>query len=344
MSKKGEITSTQIIALILAIIGFAVVLILLWSLEFQNYSDEEVCRLSVLSRATVPESAKGIVPLKCTTGKICITDGKGKCAEEFLDEKNVKIVKIPENNPTEAARILEKTVVESQYYCWEMMGEGKLDLFTGADNIEPTSLASNALNFKSVNSKCLICSRIVLDKEISSVYLNSIFSAGQYNPSRYMAENNIPDGDITYLQKFTDSDIRGYPSDLTTKVGNQGEVKATRQLGVLFFQILTPTSAWDAFTGTTIKSGAFVLGGSYVTGATKLFTKPAGAILGISAILGAGGFAAWQTYDNRVTAQGYCGQFAGEENGKNGCSLITTFDYNNPEIVNNQCAAIEGSP
>jgi hypothetical protein len=344
MLKKGEITSTQIIALILAIIGFAVVLILLWSLEFQNYSDEEVCRLSVLSRATVPESAKGIVPLKCTTGKICITDGKGKCSEEFLNEKNVQIVKIPENNPTEAARILEKTVVESQYYCWEMMGEGKLNLFTGAANSDGWNILASSLDWKEVNSRCFICSRIVLDKGISEIYLNSIFSSGQYSTSRYMAENNIPNGDITYLQKFTDSDMRGYPADFTPKTSNNGETLSTRQLGVLFFQILTEKSPSDAFIGTSMKSGAVILGGSYAVGATGKLLSLKGGLLSIATVLGSGGYAAWQTYDNRVTAQGYCGQFAGDENGKNGCSLITTFDYNNPSIVNNQCSAIEGSP
>src|SRR3989338_8876022 len=94
MNRKGEITVEQVIGLIMAIIGFVVVLILLFSLELETASADDVCRASVLSRASVPTAAQNYVPLTCSTKKICLTkDGGGEC-EQFLGEKGVQIVKL----------------------------------------------------------------------------------------------------------------------------------------------------------------------------------------------------------------------------------------------------------
>ena len=135
MNRKGEVTSTQIVTLAIAIIGFIVVLILLWSLEFESYSDEEICRLSILSRATGGGTLGGLVPLKCTTKKICIT-ANGKC-EQFAGEKEGDIIKVKVGNgPIKDAEIIAKANADAMYDCWTMMGEGNLDLFQGGKESE----------------------------------------------------------------------------------------------------------------------------------------------------------------------------------------------------------------
>ena len=88
--KKGDLTSFQIINIVLAIAGFVVVLIFL-SILFSDRgeTDREVCRLSILTRATAPDILQANVPLKCKTEKICITTKLfgGEC-NQFLGEEN----------------------------------------------------------------------------------------------------------------------------------------------------------------------------------------------------------------------------------------------------------------
>src|SRR3989344_8561126 len=58
MDKRGELTSTQIASIILVIIGLAIGLMFFFGI-FKNESltDRELCKLSILSRATLPSVA-----------------------------------------------------------------------------------------------------------------------------------------------------------------------------------------------------------------------------------------------------------------------------------------------
>ena len=76
MKQRGEISSTQLVTIILALVGFTVLLLLLWAAfgDFNSLGDREACRLSVLTRATAPTAAQSGIPLQCTTQKICLTN------------------------------------------------------------------------------------------------------------------------------------------------------------------------------------------------------------------------------------------------------------------------------
>ena len=165
--KKGEIALQYLVVLILAIIGFVIVLILLFSLEFESFSTDEVCKLSVLSRASIPSGVQGYVPLKCSTKKYCITDNDflgGKC-EQFAGEKNVEMVRL-KGDVDEKARQIEKASAEAMRTCWSQMGEGKLDLFA-----EPMSLGlldnlAKSLKVEATGPSCVICSRVALADDV----------------------------------------------------------------------------------------------------------------------------------------------------------------------------------
>ena len=92
--KRGAVESYFIIIVIAAIVGFIAVLIFLGKLGFQNYGSNEVCSLSVLSRATTPSGTQNYVPLKCNTKKTCLTQG-GDCGQ-FAGEDKVVREKLPE--------------------------------------------------------------------------------------------------------------------------------------------------------------------------------------------------------------------------------------------------------
>ena len=64
VNKRGDITSTQIVLIVLAISGFVVVLGFYLFFNFSETSAESACHLSVLTKATVPQVTQGYVPLK----------------------------------------------------------------------------------------------------------------------------------------------------------------------------------------------------------------------------------------------------------------------------------------
>ena len=79
MKKRGAVTPDEIVLTILAIVGFVIVmLVLLTVFDLEETSEDEICKLSVLTRATVPAEAPQLVPLKCTTKKTCLTYGKNR--------------------------------------------------------------------------------------------------------------------------------------------------------------------------------------------------------------------------------------------------------------------------
>ena len=67
---KGEITTSQLVTIVLFILGFAILLFALYELIWKGDLDKQVCHQSVILRATMPDIAKGYVPLKCKTEKI----------------------------------------------------------------------------------------------------------------------------------------------------------------------------------------------------------------------------------------------------------------------------------
>ena len=77
VDKRGELTSTQLAMIILAVVGFLIIGFALYKV-FNNDSltNRDLCRLSIVSRATVPGIAQQAVPLNCFTEKVCITVDK----------------------------------------------------------------------------------------------------------------------------------------------------------------------------------------------------------------------------------------------------------------------------
>ncbi|MBI2632234.1 hypothetical protein HYW75_04475 [Candidatus Pacearchaeota archaeon] len=354
INKRGEIEVEQTIKFVLPVLAFLIVLGFLAYLGFKEAAQEDICHLTVISRGTSPQAVQAEIPLKCTTKKICLTDGKGKCDESLAGEENLDIIKLPKDS-RKAARIIEETSVASMYNCWKMMGEGKVDIFGNY-------LISRGLR-PVEGPTCVICSRVAIDKGISQSIINDV------NLHEYMRSNKVPGGDKTYLQSFTDSSFNTYPyvstksfqDKLNTiKDENIEEVHASgREIGLVFMQIKAPKiseavgnlgsdalfSAGGAFMVSSVKgtSGIISLG--------KLGLKSAPVVLGGGAALAA--FSGFNAYLGQTTAAGYCGALAttplvknyDEEKGggDQGCSIVQAVPYDFRSI-NTMCANIEGIP
>jgi len=190
-NKKGEMTSTMLVSIILLVVGFGIILFIYSQLAFEGQVDREICHESVILRGTLPDTLglKDAAPLKCKTSKICVRGkkifGKGEC-EEFTNADSVI------NNNVNDLTQIEKLISQEIVGCWRMMGEGKISLF---------SESAAEYGFGDVYPSCVICSRIAFDKE-------SLAEKGidieERNVLNYMLTHKIPNGEKSYY---------GYSSD-----------------------------------------------------------------------------------------------------------------------------------
>jgi hypothetical protein len=349
LNRKGEMTSTQLILLILTIAGFVIVLLFIMAFKSGSYTEDEICKLSVLTRATSPQALNTYVPLKCTTKKVCLSDGSGKC-ESALAGENAEVIKLP-SGEANAAKKIEEISANAMYDCWNMMGQGKLDLFNGGIGI-----ATGADSQKAVS--CVICSRIAFnasDNIINNVSIDS-----------YLRKNKVPSSSLTYLQTFTDAGVSSYAavdSDVMTKIRDNkvgetftfGDVNDANQkvgqLAVVFAQIKPGSYTGNleklANTGIAVTAASFLMA---PTTTTSIATKAIGTVPGLVLTgIGVGGVALYSmsnVYAGKVAAAGYCGQFNSgnpENKDKVGCSGVQIVPYD-VKAINNICQSIEGSP
>ena len=186
IGKKGALTAKQLVTLIILVISFVVVL-LLWSLlNFNPVIDKEICHQSVIFRGSFNTpflQASEVVPLKCQTEKICLTN-KEDC-QQFPPPKRgsgVTKIKISKDSSDAREEILE-TIANAMFDCNSMLGEGKI-LFMPRSTYD--------------ENYCLICSRFVFEEET----LKKLNEAGF---------NDISYGDLyKYLQSRETIDGKSY--------------------------------------------------------------------------------------------------------------------------------------
>lgn len=349
-SKKGEIETSQIILTVLAILSLVIALLFWYVFRDTTNVSDDTCKLSVLTRATAADKLSVATPLKCTTHKICITSGSASNCPQFLGESDVEVVFLTGKDSYSNALQIDAAMAENMYNCWSLMGEGKLNLFNGQTS--PSGFVKDIFAANEVHPTCIICSRVALGNDIPAETL------AQIDVPNYLAHNAIPNGNISYLQYFTDDRFRAYPADFNAQlVGSGGKTATTNQVAFIFMQIITDKDGWDAALKSSATTGT-ILGGA-------LFLSPIGKVsnvIGIGAVPKAiitavgsvisGGLAYVQVGRNQALSASYCGQFAagevdsktGQPLTKYGCSIIQPIDYNNISAINTLCSTIEGNP
>ena len=345
MNRKGDLTASEVIGLVLLIIGFVLVLMFFTVLNLEGGAEDKVCHLSVLSRASITQKISNFIPLKCTTSKICLTDSLvgGDC-DEFAGEKKVDNIRVSKE-AEEGANKIEETIAKEMYYCWKELGEGKVDLFNGVEN--PETIYGQAANFINVDnqaSTCIVCARIAVDNAFDKNALEGIRT--KIDVAEYMQKTNIPDGKKSYLEAFSGG-LKSYPAEFTETFGAGTEIKKgeTDEIAVIFMQFIAKDAPLKLFGEKTTKSAAFMFTShAAISGFGMLKQWPALLAEGASA-LAIGGFAAYEQNQKQNLAAGYCGDFIGDaQEARKGCSIILPIDYENIEKVNQFCGRIEGSP
>jgi len=348
---RGEVSTSFIVGVILVLMGLAILLFFYYQLAWTGEVNREVCHQSVIYRATLPSIAKGYVPLKCPTQKICLTGkilGKGEC-EEFKNEENY-ITTVRVSNSEKGLNEIQKVYAEEILNCWSMMGEGKVSLYSEG--------TGTYLGFGEVYPSCVICSRIAIDE--ASLDEVNFLNMGLEN---YMLTHAAPGSEKSYfdimlgegysgLDVLTAGEIkvqtigeneRGENVEIREEDGtiedlvhviDSNELK--KETAVVFSQISSPS-----FSGTFLKDAGVLAGGAYLAPrlAFKAVTSVPGlVVLGVFAIAQTGSI----TYNKAVTA-GYCGEFDTSSESRDGCSAVRTLDYN-PKTILKHCGVIESLP
>lgn len=365
--KRADLTSTQLITIILLVAGFVIVVFFYFysQLGYSGTVDKEVCHESVILRGTLPAflGMKEYVPLKCKTEKICITSGfiGGRCKNSYGEKESILKVKV--KNIKDIEKFISGNIVE----CWKTYGEGKILL--------NTQWIAQEYGIGDVVSSCNICSRIAFDYESLNKIKISSGDISKINVMNYMATHYMPNSKKTYLdvmgkeggkfagkriddwkisnfnietddktkeESVTPSGIAITSSDVTQEIKNP---ENPPDLSIMFMQVTAPSHS-----GVLLNTALGVLGIQFASfalapGTTTKLVKGAFSawriVLPLAAI-----FAIYQQgnvyYQKSVTA-GYCGDVSTGEEAREGCSVVRMANYDVSDI-RQYCGIIETIP
>jgi len=352
INKKGELTSTMIVTIVLVIVGFGILLIIYSQISFTGQVDRAVCHESVILRATLPSVIEGVIPLKCKTQKNCVTSGLigGKCEKDFGEKpKGVNKVKVDE------VKDIEKLIAQEVVGCWSMMGEGKLSLFSGG--------LAKTYGVGKVYPTCVICSRIAFDEDLKlkEGKLEDI------NVLKYMAEYKAPNQEISYYEYLAGEGGKiSFGDTLTVQeasennneelvVGDSGKTVGveefneensnaggSEELAVLFMQISSPTHT-GVIRNTLMTAAGVGVGGKILLPkvVTTRITAAATSWWTVAVAVVGGVYQQYSVAKNRAFTATKCGSVSsGEDEARDGCSVVRTVNYNLKEI-GEYCSVIE---
>ena len=144
--KRAELTTQQIVLLIILITSFAVILILFFRLDLGGEeTQKEICHNSVVLKG---KSISG-VSLDCRTNYVCISSLGGSC-EAINPTQTIEI----DLSKDAAKNETMKAIAEEMSDCWWQFGEGKVDYL---------SLGDKGIWDKNT---CAVCSIVKFDKKI----------------------------------------------------------------------------------------------------------------------------------------------------------------------------------
>jgi hypothetical protein len=143
MKKRGELTTQQLVTLIILITSFVVILFLIFRLNLGEETQKEICHNSV-----VMLGKKGglFSELDCATNYICISAG-GECEGFNYDSK----VQVSLDDENEIVDVLQGEIDD----CWWMFGEGKID-YVGSVSLP--------------GYRCAVCSTIKFDERVQEKF------------------------------------------------------------------------------------------------------------------------------------------------------------------------------
>ena len=186
-NRKAELTTKQLVMIIILITSFIIILFLLFRLNLGETTAKEICHNSVVLKGKAGAFAGA---LDCRTNYLCISGGKD--CEEIPTTSTTEITL----NKKETLNETMKAIADEMADCWWMFGEGKInyvgDKFFG-------------------NVACALCSVIDFDETIEgSVSYSEFFNYLKTTPKsssqtylQYLYEGNmLKEGDPYYQNEL----------------------------------------------------------------------------------------------------------------------------------------------
>lgn len=259
VNKKGELSTEQIVLIIILIVSFIIILYFLYQMYSENESEKDICRNSVMMRGTSSISSDAL-PLKCSRSYICITKN-GDC---------IGMVK-PDKRKVKTEEEIYETLAKEMADCWWMLGEGKVD-YVGKDKFTK-------------DNYCSICSQILFDKSLDDIDgINGKISKDKLYD--YMAKTKMQSQNITYAQYLLGTnDLEKIKSEVAKNQSVSQVSFGEIYLGRNYYLITGITSevgnGWRFLAGGTIVVGFFagyswagliagaIVGGAGIYGSNK---------------------------------------------------------------------------
>lgn len=259
-NKRGEMTTEQIVVLIILIASFAVILFFLLKADLFGQSSDDICHNSVVARGNIDRisgTAADSIPLDCQRDYVCLTADKS--CEEMQKPDLVK-VKTKDD--------VYKALADEMADCWWMFGEGKID-YTGTDFVS--------------NMYCSICDQVKFDDSVKEIFPNEEFDKKELYD--YLSTHNISE-DQTYAEYMFNT------NNLVGLFGSEGF--GTVNLNKSYYVLLGATSdistlGW-ATVGAAVAAGGAVF--TVVTGGTGWGVV---GVVSVATSAGVGGVAAGTT-------------------------------------------------
>ena len=334
LDKRGELTSAQIIMIVLAIAGFVIILIF-FTVIFDNDGQglREACHFSVLARAGLGQLLQAAAPLECVSLKHCMTDERLGTCDEFNGEEHVFREHLSGNLDELGDRLqirskIEEKMAEEMVACWNMMGQGQLDLFGNA---------KQQLGLDDSGPTCVICSRIAFDENlVKSGVVN------ETNLNIYLETHNYSDTGGNYIEYFTNKESKAFLGISKIEENFKDDIYESVQLkgnkDEIQFAIVYSQYKVDDWKVVLEKWGIGVGGGAFMV--PGFLKRP---LFLIGGVFAAG--ATYNAYANQKAAVSWCGEFTGikEREFDTGCTIMQVVNYN-VEDINALCTSIQGIP
>lgn len=262
-NKTGELTTTQIVTMIILLMSFVIILFLIFRFNPTETSDAVICHNSVVMAGnTMPGLNKG---LQCKTQYVCLTEN-GNC--EGLNSPIVFKVQ----NKEEIYHALAEQVAG----CWGMFGEGKINY------------VSNRLTKENL---CSICSHVLLDRSLDNIDgLNGAVSKDELYS--YMANTKYKDSKSYFEYIFGTNDLEGLKSAAFEKGSSNDYGFGNMEIGKTSFVVMGITNEISGWTVAGIVGGVVVGGGIGIASGAWI----PGVIIG-AIVIGTGGSFAGDYYE-----------------------------------------------
>jgi len=220
--KHAELSTKQLVTIIILIASFIIVLFLLFRLNLGETTAKEICHNSV-----VLKEKSGILagPLDCRTNYLCISGGK--------DCKGISATSTIEDEPNkeETKEEIMKALADEMSDCWWMFGEGKID-YVDRDAFMKVA--------------CSICSIVEFDEKL---HTTSISYEEFYNYLKTTPKTKTQ----TYLQYLYATDSLG---DFRKEFRPENYLDKTLELNKTYF-ILTGIAKEGYLTFFKLRTGSY---------------------------------------------------------------------------------------